>query len=332
MVLTIIFLKRDFGPMKASEDLAANGILFNEEKYGPASGTMEEAEISKAKPIDMLFPIILLIVTAVAFFPIVTWLGAIDGETITTMGQAMASMTLGDAFNDTDSSMALWYAVMFTLTATYIYYLARRLLNLKEAGEALRNGIQSMLPALIILTMAWSIGTIIKSPRADGGLGLGIYLSQLVSEGGFPIQLLPCILFVLSAIISFATGTSWGTFGIMIPIGMPIVTGLATGLGMDPAGLVNAAMISMAAVIGGAVFGDHASPISDTTILSSTGASCPHLEHVATQIPYALFVAVCTFIGFVVGGFVLNPIAAWAAAMVVFVLGIIFLPKIMKAR
>ena len=241
-------------------------------------------------------------------------------------------MTLGDAFNDTDSSIALWYAVMFTLTATYIYYLARRLLNLKEAGEALRNGIQSMLPALIILTMAWSIGTIIKSPRTEGGLGLGIYLSQMVSEGGFPIQLLPCILFVLSAIISFATGTSWGTFGIMIPIGMPIVTGLATGLGMDVAGLTNAAMISMAAVIGGAVFGDHASPISDTTILSSTGASCPHLEHVATQIPYALFVAVCTFIGFVVGGFVLNPIAAWAAALVVFVWGIIFLPKIMKSR
>ena len=332
MVLTIIFIKRDFGPMKASEDLAAKGILFNAEKYGPASGTMEETETSKAKPIDMLFPIILLIVTAVAFFPIVTWLGAIDGETITTIGQAMASMTLGDAFNDTDSSMALWYAVMFTLTATYIYYLARRLLNLKEAGEALRNGIQSMLPALIILTMAWSIGTIIKSPRTEGGLGLGIYLSQMVSEGGFPIQLLPGILFVLSAIISFATGTSWGTFGIMIPIGMPIVTGLATGLGMDVAGLTNAAMISMAAVIGGAVFGDHASPISDTTILSSTGASCPHLEHVATQIPYALFVAVCTFIGFVVGGFVLNPIAAWAAALVVFVLGTIFLPKIMKAR
>ena len=117
----------------------------------------------------------------------------------------------------------------------------------------------------------------------------------------------------------------------MIPIGMPIVTGLATGLGMDTAGLTNAAMISMAAAIGGAVFGDHASPISDTTILSSTGASCPHLEHVATQIPYAVFVAVCTFIGFVVGGFVLNPIAAWIAALVAFVLGMIFLPRIIKS-
>ena len=332
MVLTIIFLKRDFGPMRQSEELAKQGILFNAEKYGPASGSVEEEGEDKAKPVDMLFPIIVLIVSAVAFFPIVTWLGAIDGETITTMGQAIASMSIGDAFNDTDSSMALWYAVMFTITATYIYYLARRLLGLKEAGEALRNGIQSMLPALIILTMAWSIGTIIKSPRADGGLGLGLYLSQVVSDGGFPIQLLPCILFVLSAVISFATGTSWGTFGIMIPIGMPIVTGLATGVGMDLAGLTNAAMISMAAVIGGAVFGDHASPISDTTILSSTGASCPHLEHVATQLPYAFFVAVCTFVGFVVGGFVLSPVAAWMAALSLFVLGMIFLPRLLKAR
>ena len=109
---------------------------------------------------------------------------------------------------------------------------------------------------------------------------------------------------------------------------MPIVTGLVSGLGMDQAGLVNASMISISAVIGGAVFGDHASPISDTTILSSTGASCPHLEHVATQMPYAIFVAVCSFIGFIVGGFLLNAIAAWIAALIVFVLGLIVLPKL----
>lgn len=333
MVVATIFFKREFGPMAASERLALQGVLMNEEKYGPAAGEVNETDEqeSRAKPIDMLFPIIVLIVAAVAFFPIVTWLNAIDGETITTFGQAVGSMSLGSAFNDTDSSMALWYAVMFTLTATYIYYLARRLLNLKEASEALRDGISSMLPALIILTMAWSIGTIIKSPRADGGLGLGMYLSQVVSNGGFPIQLLPCILFVLSAVIAFATGTSWGTFGIMIPIAMPIVTGLATGIGLGQAELVNAAMISVAAVIGGAVFGDHASPISDTTILSSTGASCPHLEHVATQMPYAIFVAVCSFVGFIVGGLALNALVAWIAALVVFVAGQIFLPKLWKA-
>ena len=328
LVLSVIFLKRDFGPMKQSELLAARGQLYNEDLYGPASGSVEEIAASRAKPIDMLFPIIVLIISAIIFFPVVTWLGAIDGETIKTMGEAMSSMSLGKAFNDTDSSMALWYAVIFTITATYIYYLARRLLTLKEGGQALQNGIQSMLPALIILTMAWSIGTIIKSPRADDGLGLGLYLSHVVSDGGFPIGILPAILFVLSAVISFATGTSWGTFGIMIPIAMPIVTGLVSGLGMDQAGLVNASMISISAVIGGAVFGDHASPISDTTILSSTGASCPHLEHVATQMPYAIFVAVCSFIGFTVGGFLLNAIAAWIAALIVFVLGLIVLPKL----
>lgn len=328
LVLSVIFLKRDFGPMKQSELLAARGQLYNEDLYGPASGSVEEIAASRAKPIDMLFPIIVLIISAIIFFPVVTWLGAIDGETIKTMGEAMSSMSLGKAFNDTDSSMALWYAVIFTITATYIYYLARRLLTLKEGGQALQNGIQSMLPALIILTMAWSIGTIIKSPRADGGLGLGLYLSHVVSDGGFPIGILPAILFVLSAVISFATGTSWGTFGIMIPIAMPIVTGLVSGLGMDQADLVNASMISISAVIGGAVFGDHASPISDTTILSSTGASCPHLEHVATQMPYAIFVAVCSFIGFIVGGFLLNAIAAWIAALIVFVLGLIVLPKL----
>lgn len=328
LVLSVIFLKRDFGPMKQSELLAARGQLYNEDLYGPASGSVEEIAASRAKPIDMLFPIIVLIISAIIFFPVVTWLGAIDGETIKTMGDAMSSMSLGKAFNDTDSSMALWYAVIFTITATYIYYLARRLLTLKEGGQALQNGIQSMLPALIILTMAWSIGTIIKSPRADDGLGLGLYLSHVVSDGGFPIGILPAILFVLSAVISFATGTSWGTFGIMIPIAMPIVTGLVSGLGMDQAGLVNASMISISAVIGGAVFGDHASPISDTTILSSTGASCPHLEHVATQMPYAIFVAVCSFIGFIVGGFLLNAIAAWIAALIVFVLGLIVLPKL----
>ncbi|MBO5137571.1 MAG: Na+/H+ antiporter NhaC family protein [Spirochaetaceae bacterium] len=332
MVLAIIFLKRDFGPMKQSELLATRGQLMNEEKYGPATGTVNEEETTRAKPVDMLFPIILLIVTAVAFFPIVTWLGAIDGEEITTLGQAMKSMSIGSAFNDTDSSMALWYAVMFTLTITYIYYLARRLLNLKEAAEALRDGIKSMLPALIILTMAWSIGTIIKSPASEGGLGLGLYLSHVVSDGNFPVQLLPCILFVLSAVISFATGTSWGTFGIMIPIAMPIVTSLATGIGFDQTQLVNACMISIAAVIGGAVFGDHASPISDTTILSSTGASCPHLEHVATQMPYAIFVAICSFIGFVVGGIVLNAAIAWVAAIAVFAVGLLFLPKLWKVK
>ncbi len=332
MVLAVIFLKRDFGPMKHSEQLASNGILYSEDVYGPASGAEEENVNTNARPLDMLFPIIVLIISAVVFFPVTTWIGAIDGETITNIHQAIQSMSIGEAFNNTDSSVALCYAVILTITATYIYYLGRHLMTLKESGEALRSGIKSMVPALIILTMAWSIGTIIKSSPADGGLGLGIYLSELVRDGGFPIWLLPAIMFILSAVISFATGTSWGTFGIMLPIAMPIITTLAEVNAMNQTTLVHASMIVCSAVIGGAVFGDHASPISDTTILSSTGASCPHLEHVATQMPYAVFVAACAFIGFIFGGIFLNIIAAWLSALIVFVGGMLILPILTKSH
>ncbi|MCR5289004.1 MAG: Na+/H+ antiporter NhaC family protein [Treponema sp.] len=327
MVFIISITARDFGPMKESEQLAKTGVLFNEEKYGPVTGEVPENDVSRAKPIDMLFPIVVLIFSAIVFFPVTTWIGAIGDETPTFIA-AMQSMTLSDAFNNTDSSVALCYAIIFTLFLTYIYYLVRGLMSLQESGEALRDGIKSMVPALVILAMAWSIGTIIKSPRADGGLGLGLYLSEVVKSGGFPIGLLPVVLFILSAIISFSTGTSWGTFGIMIPIAMPIVTGLAEGIGMAQTALVNAAMISIAAVLCGAVFGDHASPISDTTILSSTGASCPHLEHVATQMPYAIFIAVCCIAGFLAGGLAENLAICWIADLIIFVAGIIILPNI----
>ena len=239
-------------------------------------------------------------------------------------------MTLGDAFNNTDASMALWYAVIITIIFTYIYYLCRRLMNIREASDALMNGIKSMVPALVILVMAWSIGTIIKSSPEDGGLGLASYLSEVVVGGGFPLSLVPAIVFILSALIAFATGTSWGTFAIMIPIVMPIAVGLASSKGLDGAAALNATLISISAVLGGAVFGDHASPISDTTILSSTGAGCPHLEHVATQLPYVLTIAACSFLGFLVGGLFLSAIAAWITALIAFAIAMVVLPKLWK--
>lgn len=333
MILVIIFFKSDFGAMKKSEDLArTSGLLWNEELYGVISGDIPEEQTTRAKPIDMLLPILLLIVFAIAFFPAVSWINTIDGITITTISQAAASMSLRDAFINTDSSYALFYAIIFTLTVTYIYYLARRLMNLKEASEAVRDGIKSMVPALIILTMAWSIGAVIRSSPADGGLGLGRYLSELVVSSSFPLWILPAIVFALSAVIAFATGTSWGTFGIMIPIIMPIAVGLTENAGLAQNTAFNAVFICISAVLGGAVFGDHASPISDTTILSSTGAACPHLEHVATQMPYALFVATCSLAGFITGGIFMNILSAWIAVLVVFTGGIIILPKITKVH
>ena len=331
MVLTIILTSRDFGPMAASNRYhETTGSLYNQ-AYGDAPG--EVAEIGgkdRAIALDMILPIVVLIASAVIFFPVTTWMGSIDGQQITSMGQAMSSMTLGQAFSDTDASYALFYSVIFTLTITFIYYFARRLFTIKEASEALKEGIGSMIPALLILTMAWSIGTIIKSAPEDGGLGLAAFLSEAVVAGGFPLALVPVIVFALSALIAFSTGTSWGTFAIMIPITMPIIAGLSSARGLDLTGMANAMFLGVSAVLGGSVFGDHSSPISDTTILSSTGASCPHLEHVGTQMPYALFIAVCSMVGFLFGGLFLQVSLAWLGALILFVLGIVFLPRIYR--
>ncbi len=278
----------------------------------------------------MIFPLIVLVLSSVIFFPVTTYLGTIGSDGIETYGQAVRSMSLGDAFNNTDASMALFYAIIFTLAITSVYYLARKLFTLRETGDALTEGIKSMVPALIILTMAWTIGTVITSSPEDGGLGLAAYLSDVVVGGGFPIALVPMIAFVLSSLIAFSTGTSWGTFAIMIPIVMPIAVGLAQAKGLENSALLNAAMISVSAVLGGSVFGDHASPISDTTILSSTGAGCPHLEHVATQMPYAVTIAIVSAVAFIFGGIFLNIFAAWIVAFLLFAGAMYLLPKYFK--
>lgn len=336
MVLTIIFTSRDFGAMKRSVEYAKEtGKLYNDE-YGPAPGEIKldgDENSSKARPFDMLFPIIVLIVSAIVLFPLTTWILSVDGETILSVNQAMSVISLGEAFNNTDASMALFYAVVITLFLTYIFYIVRGLFSIKSASDSLIEGIKSMVPALIILTMAWTIGAIIKYSPEDGGLGLASYLSDVVVGGGFPIWLVPMIVFALSALISFATGTSWGTFAIMIPIVMPIIVGLSQAKGLDATHVINGCLFSVSAVLGGAVFGDHASPISDTTILSSTGASCPHLEHVRTQLPYALTVASCSFIGYLVGGlFGMSILITWLASLISFIIAIIFLPKMLNSK
>lgn len=155
MVVLVAVTKRDFGPMLRSELRAEKGKgLCDEKTYGLVSGKIEEEKEKLAsKPFDMLFPIIVLIALAVIFFPVTTYMGAIDGETITTFGQAVGSMTLGEAFNNTDASVALFYAVVSTLFITYIYFYIRKLVNIKSAAEGIVEGIKSMMPAIIILAM-----------------------------------------------------------------------------------------------------------------------------------------------------------------------------------
>lgn len=332
MVLVMIYIGRDYGPMRKSEANAKEGVLWNEE-YGEAPGEVkvEGEEVKKANVWDMLIPIILLIVSAVFFFPFTTYLMEARASGCTII-EAMHSMSIADAFNNTDASYALLYAALITVALTYVYYLCRRLFKIKEASESLVEGLKSMVPALIILALAWTIGTFIKSSPEDGGLGLASFLSKVVVGGGFPLALVPFIVFILSGLIAFSTGTSWGTFSIMLPITLPIAVGLGKAKGMDPSSLINMTLMCTAAVLGGGVFGDHASPISDTTILSSTGAGCPHLEHVKTQLPYAGTVAVCSAVGFLVGGLTSSLVGSWIGTVVMFVLSMIFLPKILGDR
>ena len=209
----------------------------------------------------------------------------------------------------------------------YIYYVARRLLNVRSAGNAIMEGIKSMVPALVVLALAWTIGNVIKSSPEEGGLGLASFLSEVVKGGGFPLWFLPAIGYLLGCVIAFSTGTSWGTFAILIPIVIPIATGLANANGYSGEQLLNVLLISVGSLVSGAVFGDHCSPISDTTILSSTGSNCPLLEHVSTQLPYASLVAIASFIGVIVGGITLNPFLALLTGFVIMCIMAILAPK-----
>lgn len=326
-VLYLIISGRDFGPMAKAQALATNsGKLFNEHKYGACAAHLSEEKNERAKPIDMLLPLILLVLSAVIFFPLSTYLASIDGEKITSLAQAYASMSLSDAFKNTDASVALFYAITWTILLSYIYFIARGLLSLSKASASLELGIKSMVPALIILALAWCLGTIIKAAPSDGGLGLGFFLSEIFKDASYLVAFLPLAMFIISAIMAFATGTSWGTFAIMIPLAMPIILALMDGADYDQT--LTMTLMSIAAVLSGAVLGDHISIISDTTILSSTGAGCPHLEHVSTQMPYALFVAIACAAGFLAGAMAQSLAVAWVATLALMLGGIIMLSKL----
>ncbi len=326
VVLISLFFK-DFGPMKRSEDDAANGKLFNEELYGACPGNLETISGDSAKWYDMVIAIVVLILACIAMFPTTTYMGLIGSDGIETLSQAFNSTTITNAFIQTDASKALFYGAVISLMIMYIYYVARKLLSVRSAGNAIMEGIKSMVPALVVLALAWTIGNVIKSSPEEGGLGLASFLSEVVKGGGFPLWLLPAIGYLLGCVIAFSTGTSWGTFAILIPIVIPIATGLANANGYTGDQLLNVLLISVGSLVSGAVFGDHCSPISDTTILSSTGSNCPLLEHVSTQLPYASLVAIASFIGVIVGGITLNPLLALLTGFVIMCIMAVFAPK-----
>ena len=270
-VLALILMRLDFGPMKKHEQNAENGDLFSGEQIKQEVETPN----SRGKVLDLIVPIAILLVTCI--FALLYVGGLLDGVDLIT------------AFGDTDATVALPWGGLITLVLTIVYYAIRNVVSVKESMKALPSGFMAMVPAIFILTFATALKNI------TGELGAAFYVHELMSKVPEVLaKLLPAIIFLVACILSFATGTSWGTFGILIPI----VTVMYSNNLDNPL-----MIIGISACLAGAVCGDHCSPISDTTIMSSAGAECEHVNHVSTQIPYALFVAVISFICFVIAGF-----------------------------
>lgn len=304
MVFAVIVFKLDIGAMKQHEQMAEKEISVGEQDYIDLQDELGIEEHEQGKVGDLIYPIISLI-AGTLFFMLYTGNTALaaDAKPFTVLG----------AFENTDVGASLVYGALIGLALSLVTVIKQKQ-PFENIRFALWVGAKSMFGAIIILFFAWSIGTVI------GDMNTGTYLSSLV-QGNIGLHWLPVILFVLSGAMAFSTGTSWGTFGIMLPIAG------------DMAGATDLAMMlpMLSAVLAGSVFGDHCSPISDTTILSSTGARCEHIDHVSTQLPYALSMALVSIVGFIAIGFTGSTITALIASSIAFI-AIIGFMKILSKR
>ncbi len=272
-IIAITLMKFDYGPMKLHEANALKGDLFT---FGTnvENNNEEKPATDKARVIDLVLPILVLIgICVYALY----YVGK-DGN-----------MNFIDAFSNTDATVGLPWGGLVALIITMIYFIARKLITFKEAMDCIPKGFFAMVPAILILTLATSL------KNMTGLLDSASFVEGALSNASGLNNFLPAIIFLVACGISFATGTSWGTFGILIPIVLAIFP-VGSTLGV----------ISMSACLAGAVCGDHCSPISDTTIMSSAGAQCDHINHVSTQLPYAITVAAISFVSYILAGFVQN--------------------------
>ncbi len=267
MMLFLVVSKFDFGPMKHYEKIHQKEIEADSMSDKKSAG-------GKGKVFDLLIPIGVLIVLCISAM---LYTGGI------TEGNSIA-----ESFANCDSAKSLVLGSFFTLIVTFLLYIPRKVVTFQEFAEAIPEGFKAMVPAILILTLAWTLSGVCNENYLDAGG----YVSNLVSNSSISIGILPAIFFLIALGLAFATGTSWGTFGILIPIAVAIF----------PDEIGQMLVLTVAAILAGAVCGDHVSPISDTTILASTGADCNHIEHVSTQMPYALIVAACCFVGYIIGG------------------------------
>ena len=298
MMVSMVLLKVEFGPMAKHEKNADNGDLFS---MGDRTQNIQEDEqgSSKGKVIDLVIPILCLVVCCV--IGMIYTGGFFKGKDFIT------------AFSNSDASVGLAIGSFFGLVITILLYVIRRVLPFKNCMDCLVDGFRAMVPAILILTMAWTL----KSMTDSLGAKEFVAMSMKSVAGDF-ISLLPAVIFLVACFLAFATGTSWGTFGILIPIVVAVFEGSNYEL----------MIVSISACMAGAVCGDHCSPISDTTIMASAGAECDHVNHVSTQLPYAIVAAVVSFFSFIIAGFVRNawivlPIAILMMIVVIALINIV---------
>ena len=277
MVATLAILNLDYGPMLTHEyNAQVKGDLFTTEERPFAGADEYEEGEAKSSVADLLVPVIVLIVTCIIGL---IWTGGFfDGETFL------------DAFANCDASLGLCIGSMIALVFTFVWFWLRGAINFEKSMESVPAGFIQMIAPILILCFAWTLGTLTKS-----GLGSGVFVENLLADAEGLKNFLPLIVFLIACVIAFATGTSWGTTGILAPIAVQVFPYEA-----DP----TLCVIGLAAVCAGAVCGDHCSPISDTTIMASAGAHCFHLNHVSTQIPYALTVVAVSAVGFIMAPFI----------------------------
>lgn len=294
MMVGMALLKVEFGPMALHEKNAANGDLFTTAERPYVNQSQEDAEESKGKVIDLLIPIISLVICCV--IGMIYTGGFFEGADFVT------------AFSQSDASVGLALGSFFGFLITIVLYLVRRVLSFRKCMECLPEGFKAMVPAILILTFAWTLKAMTDS------LGAKEYVAGMMeSAAGGLLAFLPAIIFLVGCFLAFATGTSWGTFGILIPIVVAVFSGTNEKL----------MIISISACMAGAVCGDHCSPISDTTIMASAGAQCEHVNHVSTQLPYAVVAAAVSFVSYIIVGFVQNAAISLVIAIALMI-GVLF--------
>ena len=306
MMIFLAVAKFDYGPMKRHE---TNAIKKNDLFTTGTKQAVEKMEANpKGRVIDLILPVVVLIAACVV--GMIYSGGFFDAE----------SEYLHDfigSFSNSDASVGLALGGAFTLVVTVIYFICRRVMKFKDIMEALPAGFKAMVPAILILACAWTLNSM------TGSLGAKIFISQLIGGSADTLaKFLPAIIFLIAVGLSFATGTSWGTFGILIPIVLSV---------FDASNPLT--IVAVSACMAGAVCGDHCSPISDTTIMASAGAQCDHINHVSTQLPYALTVAGVSAVGYIIAGLLPGSVTIIALPVsIVLMVGTLFVIKVTTAK